>query len=361
MSTKLAVKHACLPCRDFSEPDSVGAQYPRHTLPRHNPTGFLAAALCDPFASHTDKARAIFTWCHHNIDYDASSFFCGKIQRIGPDDTIHSGKAVCQGYAEVFREIATKAGLECVLIIGSGKGYGHKPYEPGDKIPLFSSNHAWNAVRIDGGEWKLLDSCWGAGHVTNEKTYKRIFSPVQFTSPNDVFGNSHFPTETKHFFRTDGRTISWQEYYIGPLGGKAAPQIYSTAAEEGILDNSVTPQTAEIPVHSGEVVRFQFCLLCEHFDPAKHAMGAPYLYMLKIQGRDGRKEDLVPMKSDGYRWWADVNAIDLGAPGQNVLLQAITLINGQPCRGLTYSGWKGKRASGRVAWNVAGIVGWKLV
>lgn len=46
---------------------------------------------------------------------------------------------------------------------GASKGYGHSPLEPGQAVPPYKSTHAWNAVKIDNGEWKLIDSCWGAG------------------------------------------------------------------------------------------------------------------------------------------------------------------------------------------------------
>lgn len=69
---------SCLVCRDFSGPDSVAAQYPSSVVDRRDPVGYLASVLCGPFPSPTDKARAIFTWCHHNIAYvcaPASRFF----------------------------------------------------------------------------------------------------------------------------------------------------------------------------------------------------------------------------------------------------------------------------------------------
>jgi hypothetical protein len=60
---------SCLVCRDFSAPDGVAAQYPSSVVDRRDPVGYLASVLCGPFPSPTDKARAIFTWCHHNIAY----------------------------------------------------------------------------------------------------------------------------------------------------------------------------------------------------------------------------------------------------------------------------------------------------
>lgn len=60
----------------------------------------------------------------------------------------------------MFAAIAIKAGLEAVVVGGNGKGFGYSPLKPGDPVPPYNAGHAWNAVKIDGGEWKLIDCCW---------------------------------------------------------------------------------------------------------------------------------------------------------------------------------------------------------
>lgn len=80
----------CLICRNFSGPDSHAARFPRQQLPSSD-VGWLAHQLCAPFPSATDKARAIFTWLHHNVDYDTKNFFAGTVQPSTPEGTITSG------------------------------------------------------------------------------------------------------------------------------------------------------------------------------------------------------------------------------------------------------------------------------
>jgi hypothetical protein len=170
---------SCLKCRDFSGPDSHASQFPRETIPSSD-VGWLSIQLTSPFPSATDKARAIFTWLHHNVDYDVHSFFGGTVSGTTPERVIKTGLAVCQGFADLFCALVLKAGLECIVISGDGKGFGHKALKPGEPIPPFSSNHAWNAVRIDNGEWKLVDPCWGAGNVKgSNQPYNRSFNPSQ--------------------------------------------------------------------------------------------------------------------------------------------------------------------------------------
>jgi transglutaminase-like putative cysteine protease len=132
----------CLKCRDFSGPDNHAARFPRTQLPSSD-VGWLAHQLCSPFPSPTDKARAIFTWLHHNVDYDTHSFFNGTIMPTTPEKTIASGLAVCEGYAGLFAALALKVGLEVMVCSGASKGYGHAPLDPGQAIPPFESDHAW--------------------------------------------------------------------------------------------------------------------------------------------------------------------------------------------------------------------------
>ncbi|CAI4216944.1 unnamed protein product [Parascedosporium putredinis] len=237
----------CLLCRDFSGPDAVGAQFPRH------------------------GARAIFTWAHHNVVYDYEMFSSGNIRHVSPEEAI-----------------AKRAGMECVMVTGHGKGAGYTPLKKGERCPPKKPDgHAWNAVRIDGGEWKLLDACWGAGHLDRStNTYKQKFSPIEFCASNEVFGRRHFPRDPNQFFRADGQIPTWEEYFTG--GSRTSP---------------------------GQVVRFQFSNICEHW--AKIHRGEPRKpFLLTIHGLDGRQDSTIPFETDGYWWWLDVNARDLGAPGK---------------------------------------------
>lgn len=138
---KPSALNSCLRCRDFSRVDSHAAQFPRQNLPSSD-ISWLAAQLTSPFSSATDKARVIFTWLHHNVEYDVQAFFNNNVKKSTPERTLTSGLAVCEGYASLFAALALKAGLEAIVIGGNGKGYGHTPLKPGDPIPKFSCGHA---------------------------------------------------------------------------------------------------------------------------------------------------------------------------------------------------------------------------
>lgn len=350
----------CWVCRDWSGPDTVAAQFPRQSLPRNDPVGHLARGLCDPFPSYDDKARAIFTWCHHNISYDTVSFFGNNVRHMSVEDTIFSGLAVCQGYAEAFKAVANKAGLECVVVGGHGKGFGYAPLKKGERPPPAKPDgHAWNAVRVDGGFWKLIDACWGAGHICEAASlYKKEFSPREFTLTNEKFGLRHFPQDSRLQYRSDGRTISWEEYYTGGMDGEPH-QWYGTGNNEGIAEDSVEPKARDISVYSGQIVRFQFSHVCEHWTSEKAGLGKPALFLLSIHGVDGRKDETIPIETNGYWNWVDVKARDLGAPGQTVEILKLETMDNRDARGVTAQEFQSKK--GRVGMSWSYIAKWNLV
>ncbi|KAL4977659.1 hypothetical protein BDW66DRAFT_31921 [Aspergillus desertorum] len=369
-----AIAAACLKCRDFSVPDAHAARYPRQSLPTHD-LGWLARELTAPFISATDKARAIFTWLHHNIDYDTEAFYNNNVKPATPDSTLASGMAVCEGYAKLFATLATHAGLEAKVVSGHGKGYGYNAPAPGAPIPAYSpSGHAWNVVRIDNGQWKLIDPCWGAGHVQGPgKPYVRSFTPAMFTDTNDEFGLKHFPSDRAHFYRDDGRPeITWEEYILGnpnsPLSA-AQPMVYGDAKKHSIGERSFRPAAARISIREPGPMRFQFNLICEHWSLDRHSRTKPGLFLLMIHGVDGRQDERLPLthwrgsgpNGGGDVWYVDVlDPRTLGAPGQKVQLAVLTKFGElEDARGVTVEEYQ--RQIGRVGMAWAYIAEWELV
>ncbi|CAI6332780.1 unnamed protein product [Periconia digitata] len=354
-----AQNSGCLICRDFSAPDQHAAQFPRQTLPSSD-AGWLANQLCAPFSSHTDKARAIFTWLHHNVDYDCHSFFSGNITRSTPERTIKTGLAVCEGYAGLFAALALKAGLEAIVVTGHGKGIGHTAIQPGEPLPKYKGNHAWNAFRLDDGAWKLIDPCWGAGHLGCDKTYERKFNPSNFTKSNIDFGYTHFPEDNAHLYREDGRISTWEEYCMDDAGQRL--QIYgSPSAELGISTRSFAPSQMHIKVDGPHdpIIRFSFAVNCAHWDHERNGTGKPYIMTLSVGGRDGRNSQQIPFNTDGKVWWLDVERRDLGAPGQKINVCYITHFDKGTGRGLSLSTYKARK--GKVAQQWSTICMWELV
>lgn len=367
-SSEAYLTTACMTCRDFAGPDHQATLFPRQGV---RSLSELALGLTAPFTSRTDKARAIFTWLHHNIRYDVDSFFNKSIQPSTPQSTLSSGLAVCEGYAALFHNLASHASLESLSIHGHGKGYGYHPLAPGSPTPPFDANHAWNAVKIDGDQWKLIDCCWGAGHVQGAgQPYAQHFHPECFTMSNEEFGTKHYPTNKAQFF---GPVMAWEDFiHINPdtwwSNGIETATVFSNAKEDyGIGSRTLQPVAKKINTRQYGTVRFQFGLVCEHWTLEYHVKkGPPPVFILAIHGLDGRKDDFVPFDyassggKGGDIWYDDVPASELGAPGQTITLFAVTSFgNRRDTRGLSVQEFKAGK--GRTAMGFQGVAAWELV
>lgn len=318
--------------------------------------------LVSPFTSPTDQARAIFTWLHHNIHYDIIALCNNAVKPSTPASTLATGLAVCEGYAGLFTAIASKAGLESLVVSGHGKGAGWSPLKPGQPIPAEFSTHAWNAVKIDNGEWKLIDTCWGAGHVhMGQQTYTKKFAPRYFTMGNNEFGLKHFPTNKSLFYRTDGRSqISWEEYMLGPLGAEAVTVYAGDAEREGIDETSIRPTKLHISTEPNTMVQFRFSKICEHWDPVRNGPGKPYSYLLQLSNPNARNgKDLYVFDTDGRNWWVDVESRLLGAQGGSVSLFFVNIVDGKSARGMAPG--ELRAAIGRKGMSFGGVAKWELL
>ena len=131
----------------------------------------------------TEKARAIFIWIADNIAYDTSYKISSK------EEALKQGKGVCEAYSGLYKSFCELAGLEVVTISGDSKQYYYK--KPSD---LDRGGHAWNAVKVEGDRWMLVDATWGAGHVNN-KIFTRRLATYWFDPAPEIYIFSHLPKE----------------------------------------------------------------------------------------------------------------------------------------------------------------------
>jgi hypothetical protein len=161
----------------------------------------LARYLTGPAQDDSSRARAIFTWVATNISYDVSRL--GK----APDanSVLRDRRAVCAGYAVLFKALAEAVGLEAVVIYGEARGRGPGAARTSDGL----FNHDWNAVKIE-GEWQLVDCVWGAGHLDERGRFVRRFSDHYFLAPPELLIYDHLPKDQK--WQLLPRPLSRQEF-----------------------------------------------------------------------------------------------------------------------------------------------------
>jgi hypothetical protein len=254
-----------------------------------------------------------------------------------------------------------------IISLTQATGYGFEALRPGQPLPRRDpSGHAWNAVHIDGGHWKLIDPCWGAGNVKGKgQPYNKDFTPEWFTMTNDEFGMRHYPENDRYFFRDDGRpSIIWEEYIMYSVGPEERTVFTPAKTEHGFDEESFLPKANDIrkrDAAAGPTVRFQWTKICPHYDIVKRH-GQPYLFFMKV----GNEERVV--KTDGYNYWVDVRREELPSPGEDVTIQFMQkymLGNGEwrDGRGMTEQELRagmGGRAGWR-SWSWSFLARWKVV
>lgn len=331
--------NSCLECRDFSHVDAHAALFPRHTV---TSLDNLAYDLTEPFPTETEKARAIFTWLHHNIAYDADAFFSGNIQASTAESTLTSGLAVCDGYSGLFKSLAERVGLQAYRVTGHGKGVGYVATGPDEPVPEYSSGHAWNCVYMD-GKWHLIDGCWGAGALDG-MAYQQRFAPMWFTSSPAEFGRSHFPEDPSYqlLSEEEGGSVSWEDYIMQPAG----PTVFIDFYKLDLWPSVLQPATRDI--EGGQRTSFHVFKRCEHMSTVE---ADNFVYMVSF----GKERVPLALNAEGG-WSADVY-IPRGAG--EVSLYYVTTVNGIDAKGIGLQALK--NALGRKAMTFGGLARWTVV
>ncbi len=144
----------------------------------------LVDYLIKEATSDTEKARAIYAWITHHIQYDEAAARQDKRINRFLADILSRKKGICFDYALLFQAMCQHAGISCQVI----SGYGRTNLEA-YAFPE-SPNHAWNAVRLD-GEWHLLDATWGS--IKGQDAWMIQYNSSYFLSPPELFVLNHLP------------------------------------------------------------------------------------------------------------------------------------------------------------------------
>ncbi|XP_061157696.1 kyphoscoliosis peptidase [Syngnathus typhle] len=141
-----------------------------------------------------EKIRAIWVWLCYNIEYDIGGYLGRSEKLCSPEEVIATGRGVCCGYSSLCLEMCRLVGIECQEVAGHSKGIG---YRQGQSLRNVKSDHLWNAVLL-GGQWFLMDACWGAGRVDMEhESFVKRFDDFYFLTDPEEFIESHFPDEER--------------------------------------------------------------------------------------------------------------------------------------------------------------------
>lgn len=146
-------------------------------------------------SSNYDKIRAIYEWICRNISYDTSY----SIHTA--DSCVEAKKGVCQGYCELFYQIAKAADVRVEIVSGKSKD------REGNVSDL---GHAWLFAYVRDNYGILLDPTWGAGTVDNN-----VFTRSQncwdwFGVDAELMILSHYPDQPEYQLIDD--SMSFEEF-----------------------------------------------------------------------------------------------------------------------------------------------------
>ncbi len=193
-----------LSAQDFAEVDEKARQV---AFPKNQNVAQLAADLTKGLSTEKEKARAIYVWLTEHISYDVRTAFDEDaeaeevVAKQKSRVVLKSKKAVCEGYANLFCDLCSAAGVKAFRAVGPVKNmYGRIP----------RSGHAWNLVRAD-GQWGLVDATWGAGNVDDEaQKFARQFNPDFFFAAPETMIKNHLPTDP--LFQLSTQPINLQQF-----------------------------------------------------------------------------------------------------------------------------------------------------
>lgn len=153
--------------------------------------GTINNVVSNKFTDKIDKARAIYYWIATSITYDVKSARNNSTQKNTPTDVLASRKAVGIGFASLFQDMCSSAGIRCLTVDGFVKYNTGQINEKGVEI-----NHSWAVVQL--GEspdtWFYVDPAFGSGYPDAElKTFTPYYTDAYFFTDKATFNLQHYP------------------------------------------------------------------------------------------------------------------------------------------------------------------------
>jgi len=255
------------------------------------------------FTKPMHKARAVFNWIATHIEYDWDAYSSGKINttwdyKKDALQTFKTGKGVCDHYSSLFQYMAEQCGLEVKKISG------HSKIWPDAKVNTSRTDHAWNAVKIN-GKWKLMDVTW-ASEKNDEMEY------FWFDTPPEKFIYSHFPSDTAYQFLKN--KISLEEFAQWPIISKYlfASKANITVPASGYYANNSGLFELEIKSASSKYkAEIEVCRVTEtnekRFTGKENWQKIPASVLTNSSNDAGVYKTILPGKG---AWWIKVNLLE---------------------------------------------------
>lgn len=151
----------------------------------------VADTITRPFAEKEQKARAIFFWIANHVQLDPKAIQNADTRNILPEKVMQFRKATGLGFANLYQEMCSLAGIRCLVVDGytnfSAAQIGEKP----DGV-----NHSWNVVQLGQSpdKWFYVDAALASGFPNAAmRTATRKFTSEYFFANQTSFNLTHYP------------------------------------------------------------------------------------------------------------------------------------------------------------------------
>ena len=148
-------------------------------------------SLIDSTKDEFEKVKMIYDAVALLLDYDIEGYFSHKLDSQQWNDILISRKSVCEGYANLFKQICDFLRIPCEKVHGYARGVSKATLNE-DTSP----NHAWNIVKIQ-DEWYNIDCTWGSG-ILSQRNFQRFYNTDWLFVKNDHFIHTHFPNDSNY-------------------------------------------------------------------------------------------------------------------------------------------------------------------
>jgi transglutaminase/protease-like cytokinesis protein 3 len=165
---------------DYFKADSIAINFPKK---KYKSVIEIVAPLTENLKTEQEKFRAIFRWITENIEYNKSAS-----STTDPDKVVRRNKAVCQGFANLLKDLCESAHIECKVVVG----YTKTDYKDINR-KLNKTDHAWNIVKLNDKNY-LVDVTWATSkyNVVTRK-FEKDFDEHYYLTPPDKFILDHIP------------------------------------------------------------------------------------------------------------------------------------------------------------------------
>lgn len=209
--------------------------------------GTINNVVSNKFTDKIDKARAIYYWIAHNINYDVKSTRNNNKLKNTPADVLLTRKATGIGFANLFQDMCSSADIRCLTVDGFVKYSTQQIGEKDEEI-----NHSWAVVQLGQSpeDWYYVDPAFGSGYLNAEmKEFTKAYTDAYFFTEKETFNLQHYPDNQA--WRLGSGPKSKKDFFDMPV-------VRVSAIEFGM--KKLSPNDGKIKAKLNKAVKFSFTL-----------------------------------------------------------------------------------------------------